>query len=116
MTKQGGLGWRLIMLPIELTTAIDAWAQAHGQGRTEALQHLVGIALKHEAVCAARSRDCAIERLAESQMETLIDAETPTEERERRIHRLTEGPPEFVDLRIDLPRKKKECFAPPDAV
>ena len=40
-----------------------------------------------------------------SQLDQFIDPDTPQEERERRIHRLTEGPPEFVNLRIDLPKR-----------
>jgi len=40
-----------------------------------------------------------------SQINQFIDPNTPREERDRRIHRLTEGPPEFVDLRIDLPKR-----------
>ena len=36
----------------------------------------------------------------------MIDPDTPQDERDRRIHRLTEGPPEFVALRIDLPRHR----------
>ena len=36
----------------------------------------------------------------------VFDPETPEEERERRIHRLTDGPPEFVDFRVDLPGRR----------
>jgi len=53
-------------------------------------------------------RDRAIEQWAETQIDRLIDPDTPKEERERRIHRLTEGPPEFVGIRTDLPRNKKD--------
>ena len=54
------------------------------------------------------SRDRVIEQWTESQIDRLIDPATPDKERQRRIHRLTEGPPEFVDLRLDLPRNKKD--------
>jgi hypothetical protein len=53
-------------------------------------------------------RDRAIEQWAATQIDRLIEPDTPKEERERRIHRLTEGPPEFVELRADLPRNKKD--------
>ena len=53
------------------------------------------------------SRDRSIEQLAESEIGWLIDPGLPREERQRRIHRLTEGPPEFVDVRVDLPGYKK---------
>ena len=59
-----------------------------------------------DLVSSALSRDRIIELWAEAQMERLIDPTTPKEERERRIHRLTEGPPEFVEVRSDLPRNK----------
>jgi hypothetical protein len=54
----------------------------------------------------ARPDAIAVEQLAVSQINRFIDPGTPEEERERRIHRLTEGPPEFVDVRIDLPPKR----------
>ena len=100
--------WSFIKLPVELTSRIDAWALVHGMARPEATQHLVELALSDPASGAAGQRDDrAIERLAEVQIEMMIDPDTPTEERERRIHRLTEGPPEFVDLRRDLPRHRR---------
>ncbi len=54
------------------------------------------------------SRDRTIEQFAESQVGRLIDPATPDQERQRRIHRLTEGPPEFVDVRVDLPGHRKD--------
>lgn len=53
-------------------------------------------------------RDRTIEQQAESEIDRLIDPGTSSKERERRIHRLTEGPPEFVDFRRDLPRNKND--------
>jgi len=47
----------------------------------------------------------AVEQLAAHQLDQFIDPDTPPEERNRRIQRLTEGPPEFVNLRIDLPKR-----------
>ncbi|MGY3123261.1 hypothetical protein ACVWXQ_007198 [Bradyrhizobium sp. S3.14.4] len=38
------------------------------------------------------------------EIERLLDPALPTDERERRIRRLTEGPPEFSRERIDLPK------------
>ena len=54
------------------------------------------------------SRDRAIEQWAVIQIDQLIDPDTPREEREWRIHRLIEGPPEFVEHRLDLPRNKTD--------
>jgi hypothetical protein len=45
-----------------------------------------------------------IEELAVHEIESLLDPALPADERERRIRRLTEGPPEFFHERIDLPK------------
>jgi hypothetical protein len=62
---------------------------------------------KQNSTSGIVSRDRAIEQWAENEIARLIDTDTPKEERERRIHRLTEGPPEFVQLRADLPRNEQ---------
>jgi hypothetical protein len=111
MAKSGKQEWRLIKLPVELTTRVDAWALAHGKRRPEAVRYLLELAL--EPIVASgdlprpRPDERTIEQFAESQIDRLIDPGTPQEERKRRIHRLTEGPPEFVGLRVDLPHSKK---------
>ena len=64
-----------------------------------------------ELAAGTPSRDRAIEQLAENQVDRLIDPATPDMERQRRIHRLTEGPPEFVKVRVDLPGRKKDRSA-----
>lgn len=98
-----------VKLPAVLTAQIDAWARAQGISRSEAIQRLVELGLKSEAVADTRPVSCrdaaALEELAASQLDQFIDPDTPQDERERRIHRLTEGPPEFVNLRIDLPKR-----------
>jgi hypothetical protein len=98
-----------VKLPSVLTASIDAWASAHGINRSEAIQRLVELGLKSEATAATkpvlRQDAVAVEELAAHQLEQFIDPATPQEERDRRIHRLTEGPPEFVGLRIDLPKR-----------
>jgi hypothetical protein len=96
----------IVCLSAELADRVDAWAAAHTVDRAEAIQRLIELGLKLEAGAAPRRRDdVAIEALAASRIGELIDPDTPQEERERRIHRLTEGPPEFVSLRIDLPER-----------
>ena len=64
--------------------------------------------LEHGWVVGTAFRDRTIEEFAKSQVDPLIDSATPEQERRRRIHRLTEGPPEFVDVRIDLHGRRKE--------
>ena len=98
-----------VKLPADLTASVDEWARAHGIHRSEAIRRLVEIGLKSEpaahAARALRFDAVAVEELAASQIDRFIDPATPPEERERRIHRLTDGPPEFVDVRIDLPKR-----------
>jgi hypothetical protein len=71
---------------------------------------LVEIGLRAEAGITRTPRrfhdDLAVEAQAASQLDQLIAPDTPQEERDRRIHRLTDGPPEFVGLRIDLPGRR----------
>jgi hypothetical protein len=98
-----------VKLPAELTASVDGWARAHAIHRSEAIRRLVEIGLKSEATASAargtRPDAIAVEELVASQIDQFIDPATPPEERDRRIHRLTEGPPEFVDFRIDLPKR-----------
>lgn len=98
-----------VKLPVMLTASVDAWASAHAINRSEAIRQLVELGLKSQATANAkpvsRHDAAAVEELAASQLDHFIDPATPPGERERRIHRLTEGPPEFVDLRIDLPKR-----------
>ena len=99
-----------VKLPAVLTASIDAWASAHSINRSEAIRRLIELGLSSDAAASARPvsrRDAvAVEELVAQQLDQFIDPATPKEERERRIHRLTDGPPEFVDLRIDLPKRE----------
>jgi len=110
MPKPRKMELNVVRLGPDLAAHVDVWAAANAVDRAEAIQQLVEIGLKAEAGIVAaprRSRnELAIEAEAASQIGLLIDPETPEEERERRIHRLTEGPPEFVGFRIDLPGRR----------
>jgi hypothetical protein len=100
----------VVRLSPDMAARVDAWAAIHAVDRSEAIQRLTEIGLTAEAAVSGPPRGCrddlAIEALVENQIGLLIDPETPEEERERRIHRLTEGPPEFVGFRIDLPGRR----------
>jgi lipase chaperone LimK len=94
-----------------LTAEIDAWAEAHDMNRSDAIRQLVQLGLNASTSAvwhdSTRQDPIDIEGLAVRQIDQLLDPSLPTEERERRIRRLTEGPPEFADERIDLPKPKK---------
>jgi hypothetical protein len=94
-----------------LTSEVDAWAEAHDMNRSDAIRHLVQLGLNASGSGArpgsARRDPVDIEGLAVRQIDQLLDPLLPTAERERRIRRLTEGPPEFADERIDLPKPRE---------
>ena len=98
-----------VKLSAALTAEVDAWAGVHAINRSEAIRRLIEFGLKSEAMATSmqvpRRGAVVAEELAVSLINQFIDPDTPQEERDRRIHRLTEGPPEFVDLRIDLPKR-----------
>jgi hypothetical protein len=93
------------------TAAIDAWRHAKGDiSRLEAVGLLVKIGLDADSVItstAAKQRTSRALELATTQIDQLIDPAAPPEERDRRLTRLIEGPPEFVEARVDLPTRKR---------
>jgi hypothetical protein len=95
----------------KLTADVDAWAEAQDMVRSDAIRQLVELGLSVAPPAASHgfaSRDPVdIEGLAVKQIDQLLDPTLPTAERERRIRRLTEGPPEFSEERIDLPKPRR---------
>jgi hypothetical protein len=93
-----------------LTADVDAWAEAHDTVRSDAIRQLVELGLSStssvDPLGAARRDSVEIEDLAVEQIGQLLDPSLPIAERERRIRRLTAGPPEFSDERIDLPLRE----------
>ena len=100
-----------VKLSQRLTAEVDAWAEAHDTVRSDAIRQLVELGLSVrpsvDHLGVAKRDPVEIEHLAVRQLDQLLDPSLPIEERERRIRRLTEGPPEFSDERIDLPKPKK---------
>ena len=90
----------------DLTAAVDAWAEANQMVRSDAICRLVelGLAGAPAAQGQATPDSVKIEELAVKQLDLLLDPSLSDDERERRIRRLTEGPPEFSRERIDLPK------------
>lgn len=95
----------------KLTADVDAWAEAHDTIRSDAIRQLIELGLDStpsaDSAGSARRGPVEVEDLAARQIGQLLDPSLPPEERERRIRRLTEGPPEFSNERIDLPKLKK---------
>ncbi|TCU73491.1 hypothetical protein EDE08_104488 [Bradyrhizobium sp. R2.2-H] len=98
-----------VKMPEGLTAAVDAWAESHQMTRSDAICKLIELGLKAASpvltpVHPFESDATRIEEIAVHEIETLLDPALPADERERRIRRLTEGPPEFSHERIDLPK------------
>ena len=94
-----------------MTAEVDAWAEARDMARSDAIRQLVqlglNVAVSKPPPASARRDPVDIEGLAVRQIDQLLDPSLPAAERERRIRRLTEGPPEFSDKRIDLAKHKE---------
>lgn len=98
-----------VKMPETLTAAVDAWAEARHLARSDAICQLVELGLKIAPAAPTSALPMAsdatrIEEIAVHEIEALLDPALPTDERERRIRRLTEGPPEFSNERVDLPK------------
>lgn len=100
-----------VRMPEKLTEAVDAWAEAHRLTRSDAICKLIELGLKVPLPVSPpphpiESDAIRIEEIAVHEIESLLDPALPPDERERRIRRLTEGPPEFSHERIDLPKQR----------
>ncbi|MBR0961176.1 hypothetical protein [Bradyrhizobium japonicum] len=98
-----------VKMPERLTAAVDAWAEAHYLTRSDAICKLIELGLKIAPPALTSAHPIAsdatkIEEIAVHEIESLLDPALPADERERRVRRLTEGPPEFSHERIDLPK------------
>ena len=98
-----------VELSQRLNAAIDVWAIRHRTCRAEAIRRLVELGLHAEPMPrdAVRLDPLILEDLAARRIGEMLDPSLSPEERERRIRRLIEGPAEFSEDRIDLPKHKE---------
>jgi hypothetical protein len=98
-----------VKLSQQLTAEIDAWAEVHAIARSDAIRQLIelGLSVARGGLPHVQIKSDArhIEQRAICQLRNLLDPSLPIEERERRVRRLIEGPPEFAECRIDLPKQ-----------
>jgi alkanesulfonate monooxygenase SsuD/methylene tetrahydromethanopterin reductase-like flavin-dependent oxidoreductase (luciferase family) len=93
---------------------LDAWIVSQDEpelSRPEAIRRLVEIGLKAKAPARPVSKPARSARAAElaaKAIDGMIDPSAPPEERAQRRRRLTKGPPEFREDRVDLPKAKKK--------
>jgi hypothetical protein len=112
--KKGGVyPVSAVRLPPEISAGVDVWAakQSDKPGRSEAIRRLVELGLtvgtrdspseRLSAARAARAKDLAAYAIGK-----MIDPAAPPEEQARRRRRLTKGPLEFRDDRVDMPKAK----------
>ena len=96
-------------MPATLISAIDSWGEANGAIRSEAIRRLVelGLTVKTPARPASKpGRRLRARELATTAIEKIIDPAAAPEEQAQRRQRLTKGPPEFREARVDQPRAK----------
>jgi Arc/MetJ-type ribon-helix-helix transcriptional regulator len=101
-----------IRLSKELRETVDKWADSQDDqpSRSEAIRRLVELGLKVKAPAKTASkpgRRLRAQELAANAIEKMIDPAAPPEESAQRRRRLTKGPSEFREDRVDLPRAKK---------
>jgi hypothetical protein len=102
---------RAFRLSDEFMEDVDAWAagQPDAPGRSEAVRRLVELGLKVKTPARSVSnpgRKLRAQELATKAIDKMIDPSAPQEERAQRRQRLTKGPTEFRDHRVDLPKKQ----------
>ena len=95
----------------EFQAEIRAWAkkQQEDPALATAIRRLVelGLKVKMEAKRARKpGRRLRAQELATQAIEKIIDPAAAPEERAQRRRRLTKGPPEFREDRVDLPKAK----------
>jgi hypothetical protein len=116
-----------LRLPPNLTKAIEAWAIIQGDqpNRSEAIRRLIefgltvkpirtrrgrsldlGAMAKIEPATAKITRLVRARELAAEMIDKMGDPTAHPDERAQRRQRLTKGPPEFLEDRVDLPKVK----------
>jgi hypothetical protein len=105
---------RTLRMSDEFMAKVDVWAaqQPDEPLRSEAIRRLLelGLTAGTNASPSQRSSAARADRaneLAAKTIERIIDPAAPTEERIARKRRLTKGPAEFRDARLDQPKSKK---------
>ena len=100
-----------IRLSEEFRAAVDKWAakQDDKPPRSEAIRRLVelGLTVKTKSKQAPVERATRARELAAKAIEKISDPSANQEERTQRRRRITRGPQEFREDRVDLPETKR---------
>ena len=98
-----------IRLSAEMRKSVDTWAagQADKPGRSEAIRRLVAVgleALPPPPKPTIKKAAVKASELAGTMIDWLGDKSAPAEVQAKRKRRLLKGPPEFRQIRGDLPK------------
>jgi hypothetical protein len=95
-------------LPWKLIDQIDEWGASAHVVRSEAVRRLVelGLTVRATKPQASHARAERAKELAAEAIDKMGDPAAPPEEHAQRRRRLTKGPEEFSDLRVDRPKAK----------
>ena len=100
-----------IRLSEEFRAAVDKWAakQDDKPPRSEAIRRLVelGLTVKTKSKQAPVERATRARELAAKAIEKISDPSASQKERTQRRRRITRGPQEFREDRVDLPETKR---------
>jgi hypothetical protein len=94
----------------ELMTEIAEWAEANDTNRSEAIRRLVelGLTVKTKARPASKTdRTFRAQELAARAIDKMSDDLASAIDQASRKRRLTKGPEEFREMRVDRPKAKK---------
>jgi hypothetical protein len=102
---------RAIRLSDDFLAKVDRWAgkQDDAPGRSEAIRRLVELGLTVKAPARPVSkpdRRLRAAELAAKAIDKIVDPAAPPEERAQRRRRLTKGPEEFREVRVDRGKGK----------
>jgi hypothetical protein len=92
-----------------LMTQIMNWASTNGATRSEAIRRLIELGLTVKAPGRPASnadRRLRAQELAAKAIDKIGDPAAHPEEHAQRRRRLTKGPEEFREVRVDLPKAK----------
>jgi hypothetical protein len=98
-------------IPPPTVDAVDEWASKNETTRSDAIRRLVELGLEVKTLGRSAKKPgqrARAQELAAKAIDGIIDPSAPPEERDQRRRRLTKGPPEFREDRVDLPKVKRK--------
>ena len=95
-------------VPPATVDAIDTWAANKSATRSEAIRRLVELGLTVKTATSSGGRADRATELAAKAIDKIGDPAADPEEHAQRRRRLTKGPEEFREVRVDRPKAKSK--------